>query len=432
MTESVATPRSNSSRPSSKSRRRAAAAADRAPAHAVAQPGGDVKAADAQRDERTLDLFGEPVIEIRERVPGTVRDVAAAEAVTVADARVDGQATLDGFDAAGEAGAISVAVEVGTAEVLSGTEGDGVDAFGHMTEKAAGGSEANGGAVDAAARKTLAGAAAIEAAQTEAARIELAQTNAARTELAQPKFTQTELAQAELAQAEAAPRQIEPIAAMATDVAAVGAAATEAASGEDQPSAAKAVSQSIDPTGTRAESRSAEPGLAGAGDPEQPAAPATSSASQPVASAAAFVTKPSSDRAEPPAAAPGASPSLDPDALVRPLSDRIAALQTETAALTRAADREMRRVNRLLLALAVVVLAGLVALVLQTIQIAGLKRDAIAQQQRTDRLVADLSTQQATLMTLEQHNEALLAQVDRLARSVNRQTASVKHVRRGR
>ncbi|WP_455727062.1 flagellar hook-length control protein FliK [Burkholderia stabilis] len=147
---------------------------------------------------------------------------------------------------------------------------------------------------------------------------------------------------------------------------------------------------------------------------------------QPVASAGSFVTKPSSERTQ------AAAPAFDPDTHLRPLTDRLAALQADVDGLTRAADREMRRVNRLLLALAVVVLAGLVALILQTRQIAHLKQDAATKQQRIDRLAADLSTQQATLMTLEEHHEALLSQVDRLQRSANREAAAAKRVRRTR
>ncbi|CAR56550.1 hypothetical protein NP88_3479 [Burkholderia cepacia] len=147
---------------------------------------------------------------------------------------------------------------------------------------------------------------------------------------------------------------------------------------------------------------------------------------QPVASVASFVTRPSSERTQP------AAPAFDPDTHLRPLTDRLAALQADVDGLTRAADREMRRVNRLLLALAVVVLAGLVALVLQTRQIAHLKQDVATKQQRIDRLAADLSTQQATLMTLEEHHEALLSQVDRLQRNANREAAVAKRVRRTR
>ena len=145
-----------------------------------------------------------------------------------------------------------------------------------------------------------------------------------------------------------------------------------------------------------------------------------------MASAASFVTKPSAERAQP------AAPTFDPDTHLRPLTDRLAALQADVDGLTHAADREMRRINRLLLALAVVVLAGLVALVMQTRQIAHLKQDVATKQQRIDRLTADLSTQQATLMTLEEHHEALLSQVDRLQRNANREAAVAKRARRTR
>ena len=122
-------------------------------------------------------------------------------------------------------------------------------------------------------------------------------------------------------------------------------------------------------------------------------------------------------------------PSVDLDAHVRPL----AALQADAAGLRGAADREMRRVNRLLLALAVVVLGGLAALLLQTLELSRVKQDAAAKQQRIDRLVADQLAQQTTLATLEQHNEMLAVQVSRLervGRDVVRQTAGVKRTRR--
>ena len=156
------------------------------------------------------------------------------------------------------------------------------------------------------------------------------------------------------------------------------------------------------------------------------AATTESPVTQPMASAASLVTKPSAERAQP------VVPAFDPDIHLRPLTDRLAALQADVDGLTRMADREMRRVNRLLLALAVVVLAGLVALVMQTRQIAHLKQDAATKQQRIDRLASDLSTQQATMLTLEEHHEALLSQVDRLQRNANREAAVAKRARRTR
>ena len=79
-----------------------------------------------------------------------------------------------------------------------------------------------------------------------------------------------------------------------------------------------------------------------------------------------------------------------------------------------------------------VVFAALVTLVLQTRQVANLKQELDARQQRVDRLAADLSTQQATLMTLAEHHEALLSQVDRLQRNANREAAAAKRARRTR
>ncbi|CAN0628051.1 conserved protein of unknown function [Burkholderia multivorans] len=182
----------------------------------------------------------------------------------------------------------------------------------------------------------------------------------------------------------------------------------------------------------------------------QPASPASEAGKRTVEPAAAPVparpTESSAATPPEPAPAPAVSatpalsasttpPSADLDAHVRPLADRLAALQADAAGLRGAADREMRRVNRLMLALAVVVLGGLAALLLQTLALSRVKQDAAAKQQRIDRLVADQLAQQATLATLEQHNEMLAVQVNRLervGRDVVRQTAGVKRTRRGR
>lgn len=186
---------------------------------------------------------------------------------------------------------------------------------------------------------------------------------------------------------------------------------------------------SVEPAKPVAPAAPAAPAIAtSAGNAPRTAAP-TQPAVPPVASAASFVTKPSADRVQP---AGQNSSAFDPDVHLRPLSDRLAALQADTAGIKQVADREMRRVNRLLLALAVVVCAGLVALVLQTRQIAQLKQDLDIRQQRIDRLAADLSAQQATLMTLADRHEALLSQVDRLQRNANREAAAAKRVRRTR
>ncbi|WP_070107428.1 hypothetical protein [Burkholderia plantarii] len=110
--------------------------------------------------------------------------------------------------------------------------------------------------------------------------------------------------------------------------------------------------------------------------------------------------------------------AIDPDAQLRPLADRIRALQIETVDLRRAANSEMRRVNRLLLALAVVVLAGIAALVVQALALSNARGDAAALRQHVDRLVSQQETQQADLAAVQQRNDELGAQVQRLTNRV--------------
>ncbi|PCE29832.1 hypothetical protein [Burkholderia ubonensis] len=434
MTESVATPHSRSNRPSAKPRRRAAAAAGRAPARASIQPGGD-----AHRDERTLDLFGDPVMEAGEVAPAAVRSEAAEAAAS--DAPDHQQATLDGFGAS-EARVTDGETDDGGAREVAAPGGevaaDGVTAeAGHAPGAADAAAEAafesTGKDMPARADYELTAEAAVEVAPDVTAQdVSVHTTDAASADRVVPNSTEDIAiagAAATLPLAAAAAVSTKDDGGAATKPAtprAAGArsstgtkrrtstAAAREAAAQPAPAAADAVSE---PRMT-APAVSAEPSVAA---PERDAAAA--SAARPAASAATFVTKPSADRAE---------PSFDADAHLRPLSDRLAALQAETTALHRAADREMRRVNRLLLALAVVVLAGLVALVMQTMQLSHLKLGAVAQQQRIDRLTADLATQQATITTLEQHNDALLSQVDRLERHASRQPAVAKRVRRGR
>ncbi|WP_431824036.1 flagellar hook-length control protein FliK [Burkholderia sp. F1] len=443
MTESVATPlsRSRSNRPSAKPRRRAAAAAGRAPARATMQPGGDAQAAGAPRDEHTLDLFGDPVLEAGEGVPAVARS-RAVEAAAVADASSDApdhqQATLDGFGApevavlaavggdvaadgaTAEAGHVPVAVDAASGAAFEPTEkdlpagaerGPAADAPPEVAADATP-QDASTDATDtasatqdsvvptraedialagAAATLPLAAAAAVSTKDDGGAATKPAPPRAAGARSSTGTKRRTSAAGAREATAQPAPVAVD--AASEPDTA-------------DTPPRMTASAVSVEPSVTARERDDA-----------------AASVARPAASAATFVTKPSSDHT---------GPSFDADTHLRPLSDRLAALQVETTALQRAADREMRRVNRLLLALAVVVLAGLVALVMQTMQVSHLKLGAIAQQQRIDRLTADLATQQATVTTLEQHNDALLSQVDRLERHVSRQTAVVKRVRRGR
>ncbi|WP_332457868.1 flagellar hook-length control protein FliK [Burkholderia ubonensis] len=408
------------------------------------QPGGDAQAAGAPRDERTLDLFGDPVPEAGEGASAVARS-RVAEAAAVVDAASDAsdhqQATLDGFDAP----EVAVPAAAGGEPAADGATAEA----GHVPAAA---DAASGAAFEPTEQGMPAGAEREPAAEAtlEVASDATAQDASAHTADA-----------ASAAQDSGAPSRAEDIAtagaAATLPLAAAAAVSTKDDGGAATKPAPPRAAGARSSTGTKRRTSAATareatarpaPGAAdevsGPGKADTPprmaasavrvepsvsvperddAAASAASTARPAASAATFVTKPSSDHA---------GPSFDADTQLRPLSDRLAALQAETTALKRAADREMRRVNRLLLALAVVVLAGLVALVMQTMQVSRLKLGAVAQQQRIDRLTADLATQQATVTTLEQHNDALLSQVDRLERNVSRQTAAGKRVRRGR
>ncbi|WP_334029553.1 flagellar hook-length control protein FliK [Burkholderia orbicola] len=459
MTESVSTPRSRSrsTRSSARSRPRSAAAAGSTSARATVRS-GSTPAADAPRDERTLDLFGDPVLEPGERVPVTAREEALVEADAAAVADDGRQATLDGFippaDAAAathaeaegtaaEGGAVE-AVSVSTRESDVAANVDGASAGGLATQ-AADSPAVDGGvtqidvpAVDRAAnaetKLQAADGAAAQAAESPAANGEVAKPV---VEAAVVKSREGKSSGDAVKERRASSGGKRRAAAGANEAAATPAALV-ATSVDSKPEADESnpppvVVPPVEPQ-TPAQSaqlaRPPEPAIAPHAakprdtTPQPDASP--SPVAQPAVSAASFVTKPSSERSQPPA------PVFDPDTHLRPLTDRLAVLQSDVDGLTRSADREMRRVNRLLLALAVVVLVGLVALVLQTRQIAHLKQDVATQQQRIDRLAADLSTQQATLMTLEEHHEALLSQVDRLQRNANREAAVAKRVRRTR
>ncbi|KVM76750.1 hypothetical protein [Burkholderia stagnalis] len=462
MTEPVATPRSRSNRSSSaKPRRRAAAAAaGRAPARAALQPGRDAQAADTHRDERTLDLFGDPVLDAGERAQAVARQAVAADAeVVVDDAHAHQQAMLDGFDAP-QTLAADVHAAMGGGDAIAVVDSAVAEADGRA---AASGEVASG---DAIAEGASHGAGNVAAADVESkaasdglakdvpigvnghstADIETEATSDISMKDAPTGADDTTAAITSSTQDREPPNDAEEIAAagVATKAAAPRAAGARSSAGAKRRASTATAREAVAPAADDAALAPSQPDI-----PEEAstailaasAVAATPSPSRPAASVASIVTKPSSDRVEPSLAAQSddasaATPAFDPDAHLRPLSERLAALQAETTALHRAADREMRRVNRLLLALAVVVLAGLAALVLQTIQVSRLKQEAAAQQQRIDRLKADLTTQQASVMTLEQHNDMLMTQVNRLERSVSRpapaqKAVAAKHGRRG-
>ncbi|WP_175793715.1 flagellar hook-length control protein FliK [Burkholderia ambifaria] len=482
MTESVSLPRSRSrsDRSSAHSRPRSVAAAADTAAKATARS-GHAAGGDAPRDERTLDLFGDPVLEPAARAPVAARDDAMTDVETDAVAAGEDagrQAMLDGFAAHGHAAdangdavdVVEQALDAATTAASASTRGNGdvagADGGAGADANAARAADADAtkradawhadGVAMAAPGEPVTGDGQVkkgsvpkadDAAGTNADR---ATANAASVDGALDAVLgdrpvkadgEAEGVAAPVTHDEAArtPGEITKgrrassggrrrAAAGRRDPAAVASAREAATDGAGPESTPAHGTPSAEPQTT---AEPAEPAIAAvtaiAASPRDAARATAAPASpvvQSVASAASFVTKPSADRAQ-----PGAS-DFDPDIHLRPLSDRLATLQAETAGLKQAADREMRRVNRLLLALAVVVLAGLVALVLQTRQIAHLKQDLEARQQRIDRLAADLSTQQATLMTLAERHEAMLSQVDRLQRNANREAAAAKRVRR--
>ncbi|MCA8150957.1 flagellar hook-length control protein FliK [Burkholderia contaminans] len=464
MTESVSSPRSRSrsNRSSARSRPRSAAAAGSTSARATVRS-GNAPAGDASRDERTLDLFGDPVLEPGERMPAAVRDDAVAQAdaaVDVADDVASGrQAALDGFSAP-EAVAAAGHVEAAEGAV---TPGDATLAQGVSSPE--GGGDANvdvvpasGAAAMTAVDIPLADGVATKAADGPAGDGAAMVADDVRAgdgaATVATKLQATDGAEAKATGSQAAGGEVEKAVVAATAVKSregrpAGDAVKErrASSGGKRRAAAGASDATTEQSAPVVTSVDTAAGASPVSDPVtvvepqtsvQPAKPviaantantanvAKTHDAAPLASAASFVTKPSAERTQP------GAPVFDPDTHLRPLTDRLAALQADVDGLTRTADREMRRVNRLLLALAVVVLAGLVALVMQTRQIAHLKQDVATKQQRIDRLAADLSTQQATLMTLEEHHEALLSQVDRLQRNANREAAVAKRGRRTR
>ncbi|AIO29806.1 hypothetical protein [Burkholderia cepacia] len=472
MTESVSSPRSRSrsNRSSARSRQRSAAAAGSTSARATARS-GSAPAADASRDERTLDLFGDPVFEPGERAPVAVRDEAGAQADAAADIADDvasgRQPALDGFGAREGAGAAahSEAVEGAvTPEVATVAHGVSVPQGEEVADADI--VPASGAVAMKAVDIPLAGDIATKSADVPAAdAVTMAATRLQAADDTAPKVTETQTAGGEVEQAVVAAAAVKSREgrssgdAVKERRASSGGKRRATAGASDAPAeqsapvvtsvdtarAAAGASPAPDAVSIVEPRASAEPtkpviaaNTANTVNPVNPAniakavdaAPhpdtTVSPATQPVASAASFVTKQSVERAQP------AAPVFDPDTHLRPLTDRLAALQADVDGLTRTADREMRRVNRLLLALAVVVLVGLVALVFQTRQIAHLKQDVATKQQRIDRLAADLSTQQATLMTLEEHHEALLSQVDRLQRNANREAAVAKRAHRTR
>ncbi|MBU9555118.1 hypothetical protein [Burkholderia multivorans] len=485
MTESVTTPRSRSrsDRSSTRARQRSAAAA-RSVMAAAAQP-ERAAAGDAARDERTLDLFGDPVLEPHDdgsaSGPSSRDDdarVSASAQERGGDSEGDSarQATLDGFEAeaavAGAGEAIAPTIAAVHEEDRDGVMADAQTTAVHFSDGVAPDETvakttepipaAEARANDAAANRDVDAPAAHastrlldDVAASDVAATRVADT-AARNDEGAPNADNVTPAGDTHESAQRNPASVvddAPVAkAIAPAITEAGVAAASAAAdaipstqraeiAADATRATPAARRRSEPSAPKAR-RAASASARRAKDdvPEEPAATVAATApadSQPASDKRSSVERPADGSAAPASAATFVTkPSIDtspaaPDARGLVSSDRLAALQADVTRLTHSADREKRRVNRLLLALAIVVLATLVALIMQTRQIARLKQDAAAQQLRIDRLAADLSTQQASVMTLQEHHEALLSQVDRLQRAVSRDTAP-KRVRRAR
>ncbi|GAB7538570.1 hypothetical protein [Burkholderia sp. 3C] len=234
--------------------------------------------------------------------------------------------------------------------------------------------------------------------------------------LAQAIANTDAVAEAMAHEAEPAVDVTEVVAAVQEAVAGLAAADVAAASGASAPDAVATQAKAGAAKrggGRRAESgaakRKAAPAVAVDANAATPA-PVTEAIRKP----ASAVNRSPSLAAEAAPTPAEAAPVIDLDAQLNPLSDRLRTLQLETVDLRRAADREMRRVNRLLLALAAVVLIAIVALGLQTTALSSAHRDADALQRRVDRLTSSQETQQANLAAMQQRADELGVQVQRL------------------
>ncbi|WP_414448848.1 hypothetical protein AB4851_05960 [Burkholderia sp. 22PA0099] len=239
--------------------------------------------------------------------------------------------------------------------------------------------------------------------------------------LAQAIANTDAVAEAMAHEAEPAVDVTEVVAAVQEAVAGLAAADVVAASGASAPDASApdaTATQAKAGAGKRGGGRRAESGAAKRKAAPAVAVDANAATPAPVTEAIrkpASAVNPSPSLAAEAAPTPAeAAPVIDLDAQLNPLSDRLRMLQLETVDLRRAADREMRRVNRLLLALAAVVLIAIVALGLQTTALSSAHRDADALQRRVDRLTSSQETQQANLAAMQQRADELGVQVQRL------------------
>lgn len=461
MTDSAASPRSRSSRSSTTRRRpRAAAASGPAQSRAAARPGRDATASDALRDEHTLDLFGVAAGD-------SARTDEAAAGVAVDDAERDAaraqQRGLDGFDRPqGGGGALATARGADPAgeqaDLLSGfVEAPAADT--RDVQRDAGGRAA----ADAAGAANEGAGAATRSGEPAAADADAGQRDVSAADASGPAATKSTAADATAARPPRSRRSSARRADSTKRAAEREAPEGEVAGGEtaggvavDAPAASKSrkapdTSGNSKPAASngRAAGRADRSGTSGSrvgavdsvDAPPLSAVPVASSMSS-VSSAPTAASMPHAPSTPSPSVSP-TSPvpsaalavSSDLDAHLRPLADRVRALQSETIDLRRAADAEMRRVNRLLLALAVALLVAIVALVVQAVQMSAQRDRFAAMQQRIDRLVAAQVTHDATIEMLSQRQDELGAQVDRLTSRLSSAAPPVKRAhapRRGR
>lgn len=470
MTDFAASPRTRSSRSSPARRRpRAAAASGPGQSRAAARPGRDAAAGDASRDEHTLDLFGtafEENARTDEAAAGVAVDETAHDAARVQargfggldrprrDAGADADADADARGARAAAHAPEPAGE--QADLLSGFgESPAADrqdaqrnADGRVDAEAADGERSRAVKADERLNEGVSQGVNAEASAGEhaAAGPAIIRRGASAPGASEPAAAKSGVDEATAARPPHARRASARRADGGKQAAERGARRSRAAEGAISKSAGadggalggEAAENRAVPADTVRDSSPAPVARRDAAVRGRPAEARALPAAADRAPVNAAQPHPRSANPSPallPAAAAQAATSAasaDSDAQLRPLADRIRALQSETIDLRRAADAQMRRVNRLLLALAVVLLAAIVAWIVQAVQLSRQRDQFAAIQQRIDRLVAAQATQGATIATLSQRQDEVGAQVDRLTSRLSSAAVPAKRAHRTR
>ncbi|WP_183076287.1 hypothetical protein [Burkholderia mallei] len=485
MTDFAASPRTRSSRSSPARRRpRAAAASGPGQSRAAARPGRDAAPGDASRDEHTLDLFGtafEENARTDEAAAGVAVDETAHDAARVqargfggldrpgrgagadadAGAGADADASADA-DARGARAAAHAPEPAGEqADLLSGFgESPAADrqdaqrnADGRVDAEAADGERSRAVKADERLNEGVSQGVNAEASAGEhaAAGPAIIRRGASAPDASEPAAAKSGVDEATAARPPRARRASARRADGGKQAAERGARRGRAAEGAISKSAGadggalggeaaggQAAENRAVPADTVRDSSPAPVARRDAAVRGRPAEARALPAAADRAPVNAAQPHPRSANPSPallPAAAAQAATSAasaDSDAQLRPLADRIRALQSETIDLRRAADAQMRRVNRLLLALAVVLLAAIVAWIVQAVQLSRQRDQFAAIQQRIDRLVAAQATQGATIATLSQRQDEVGAQVDRLTSRLSSAAVPAKRAHRTR